>query len=526
MSRRGWLAIMASSAALGGSATAAAADWNTYRFDVTGSGNPGEALTEGQAQGFHQVWTASAPPLSNPVTAGGVLYVIDNVDVVLDALDASSGQAIWSRNVAANVTVACASKSVSLGPVGAAGVVGTNVVLPGGDGVVYALDRNSGAVVWQTQVADPASKDEFLWSSTFSATGRLYFGVATLLEDQCGEAPGHLVALDGSSGAIVATWSGAVVWSTPTYDAETHKLFVSTGSGLPGATLSQSIVAIDPATLATLDSFTVPGAFALDYDFGGSPTLFDLPGGSRLVAAINKNGTVYALNRDDLAAGPVWTYVVATPGANPDSGQGSVVSPAYASGTLFVGGGATPDGHPGSVAALDPATGNQKWVYHPNGYVLPALTATGDVLFAGVTDPTTSVGALIVLSQATGALLYTQSTSTPVWGEPTYSNGMLFFGDELGKLYALAPGPAASGSSGGTGGSTGGSTDGGSGITPPSQGASSVDAGVVPPGGKAGGCSSAGGATAPLLPLVLVVLALRSRGSPLHRGRSRRTVHA
>ena len=106
--------------------------------------------------------------------------------------------------------------------------------------------------------------------------------------------------------------------------------------------------------METLDSFApVPGDnFSADMDFGSSPTLYDAPDGRHFIAATDKNGWVYALDRDNLAKGVVWQYQISGPGASPDLGESSIVSAPYADGTLFVGGGRTADGKfPGAVAA-------------------------------------------------------------------------------------------------------------------------------------------------------------------------------
>jgi outer membrane protein assembly factor BamB len=86
---------------------------------------------------------------------------------------------------------------------------------------------------------------------------------------------------------------------------------------------------------------------------------------------------------------------------SPDLGESSIVSSPYANGTLFVAGAKTADGlHRGAIAALDAFTGLQKWIFYPEGFVLPAMTVTGQVLFAPVSDAVTGRGKLYVLDQA------------------------------------------------------------------------------------------------------------------------------
>ena len=88
--------------------------------------------------------------------------------------------------------------------------------------------------------------------------------------------------------------------------------------------------------------------------------------------------------------------MISGPGASPDFGESTIVSGAVANGSVFVAGGATTDGFPGAIAALDPATGVPRWLMHPDGFVLPALTAVGEVLLAGVSHNADSTGKLYV----------------------------------------------------------------------------------------------------------------------------------
>jgi outer membrane protein assembly factor BamB len=192
--------------------------------------------------------------------------------------------------------------------------------------------------------------------------------------------------------------------------------------------------------MQTLDSFQpVPTPFSVDYEFGASPALFDVPDGRRLIAAANKNGYVYTLNRNALAAGVVWRYQISGPGTSPDLGESSIASAAYARGRLFVAGGRTTDGYPGAIAALDPATGSQLWKMHPDGFVLPALAAVGEVVIAGVSHSADNTGRLYVLAQSTGEVLYTYPTPARLFAQLTWANGMLYLVDDGGTLLAFRP---------------------------------------------------------------------------------------
>ena len=423
-------------------------EWPLYRHDVAGSANSGEGLTAAQARGLTLAWETTFPGGSdaNPIVSGGILYLVGG-DSVLAAFNARTGQRLWQQPIGASVLSSCVP--FSNGPVGAAAVVGNLVYAPGGNGTVYAFDKSTGAPIWSTAIADTA-KNEYLWSSIFPLEGRLYLGVATLFEPKCGPVPGKVVSLDGATGTVLGTlWAdanhgpGGGVWTQPAWDARTRRLFLTTGTVAdkifpPNQPLAQAFVAVDPLTLQTLDSYQpVPANYIEEFDFGASPSLVDTADGRHLIIAANKNGIVYAADRDRLAAGILWTMRISGPGASPDIGESTIVSGAVANGLFFVGGGMTADGYPGAIAAVDPATGFAKWLVHPDGFVLPGLAAVGEVVIAGVSHAADSTGKLYVLEQQTGALLFSSAFPGRLFAEPTWAEGMLFVVDDRGTVRAF-----------------------------------------------------------------------------------------
>jgi outer membrane protein assembly factor BamB len=464
-------------------------DWAVFRHDLFGTGASPESLSTSQAAQLAVKWSnPSAVPIGNPILVNGSAY-ITTVTGRLMALDSATGAIRWQHNNAISGPFTCAGQTMKQnwqGPVGAPAVVGSHVYFPGADGAVYSYDAATGAQEWKTVIANPVSGNEFLWSSAFPLNGKLYIGVGTAFEPYCGEAAGRLVVLDQASGTVLGTWwvdanhgSGGGLWLHPAYDPATRRLFVTTGTIAKGLTgpqqpLSQAIVAIDPDTLQTLDWYQATATnFYADLDFGTGPTLYDLPDGTRMAVATNKNGNVYGYRRDNLKAGPVWSYTISGPGASPDLGESSIAPPAYANGLVFVGGGKTVDGYPGAIAALDGATGVARWMIHPDGFVLPGLTAVGNVVAVGLSALNPNRGALLVLDQQTGAVVYRKNTADRVFAEPTFANGVFYFGDLTAALYALqAPAvvttstssSSTTGSTTGSGSTTGTSTSGSSGI--------------------------------------------------------------
>ncbi len=440
-----------------GQALSATNEWPFYRYDYPGDSFVKVPLTSTQAQGFSPAWTfaeTGSVDDTNGVVVGGVLYQV-YYNNRLRAVDVATGTLKWTAAMNAPTGTPC-DPNFKGGAEGAAAVDNGTVFVPGGDGQVYAFRASDGTKLWSTPVADN-SANEFLWSSAFPLNGSLYQGVATFGgEETCGSAPGRLVQLSESTGQTTGTWwsdaqhrGGGTIWTQPAYDAATGRLFVVTGN--PGLNIaatdepySQAVVAIDPNTMQAVDSYQVLTTdAATDYDFGASPALVDTASGQHLIVAMNKNGYAYALDRNHLANGLVWSHPVCLAGSSPETGNGSIVSPAAANGHVFVGGGATADGFSGIVEALDPATGAAQWTFHPDGFILAALTAVGDVLVAPATNG--SQGHVYVLNQSDGSVLF-HYDGNDFASQPTFAEGKLFAADTIGNIHAFTPGAGATNS--------------------------------------------------------------------------------
>src|SRR5262249_4204996 len=155
---------------------------------------------------------------------------------------------------------------------------------------------------------------------------------------------------------------GGGVWGAITGDAAARTLYFATGTpgNCPASLGGPSLIefrASDPS---------FPGLWAGplggqddDPDLGATPPPFPrCIGGQQvpLVGMINKNGVFYALKRDAITAGPVWSTRIALGGANPLIGRGDQASAAYDGTTLYVGGDNT-SSCSGTLNALNPSTG-------------------------------------------------------------------------------------------------------------------------------------------------------------------------
>jgi polyvinyl alcohol dehydrogenase (cytochrome) len=359
-----------------------------------------------------------------------------------------TGTDVWKTNLGTNTDADCLPQESGVsGTATAANTAsGPVVYVPGGDGNFYALNAQTGAVVWKTNLSTAAAAPPalYLWASPVLFNGSVYEGVASF--GDCPLIQGSVVQMDASTGAIqhVANMVpngciGGGIWTSPAVDPSDGSIYVTTGTpnpcGSPGA-MAPSIVKLRASDLTVLSSWTVPVNLqtAGDADFGGTPTLFTatINGVPRvLVGAINKDGLFFAWDRTNLAAGPVWQSTVADPSGSPRS----IVSAAWDGKYVYAGGGsATINGTScyGNISALDPATGAFIW------------RSCADFMTAGITEvPGLLVegegagGKVVFLNTANGATVSTYNAPGMVQGEVTIRNGILYVPLANGNLVAV-----------------------------------------------------------------------------------------
>ncbi len=188
-----------------------------------------------------------------------------------------------------------------------------------------------------------------------------------------------------------------------------------------------------------------------DSDFGGSPTLFSavLPGTTTPTAldgACNKNGIYYALRQDDLAAGPVWSLRVGLP-TNSETDNAECIAPAAWDGSrLYVAGPNTTIqgvGAPGSIRAVNPATGAVRW-----GAALPAPVDGAPALDGAGVLAVPSYGfspepnAVTLVQASNGRVLGTVAEgNSPEFAQPLFAGDDLLLGTNSAGLFDYrAPG--------------------------------------------------------------------------------------
>jgi hypothetical protein len=423
-------------------------DWPTFLHDTARSGGSGETILN----------TANAPLLkkrfsyltggliaSSAAIVAGVAYV-GSWDGYEYAIDARLGTLKWRTFLGQTVDPACHPPTIGI--TSGAAVLNNVVYVGGGDAYWYALDSATGAVLWKVFTGDNSQAGaHYNWSSPLLANGNAYIGIAS----NC-DAPlvqGQLMQVNLATHQVVNTVSfvpdgqvGGGVWTSPTLDPATNSVFVSTGTlNLQTQTMSEAIVQVDVNTLAIRSVWQLPRDQAgLDTDWGTTPTLMTDRNGRLLLAAANKNGVLYAFDRTNLAAGPVWQRTIAIGGDCPPCGDGSISSGNFANGTLYYAGGNTSIngvGYQGAVRAIDPATGALLWEHGTDKAVIPAI-AYDNGLVIDAEGPV-----LEVLDAATGHSLYDFSTGgIPIFSAPSVSGGIIYFGGGDGNLYAINIGAA------------------------------------------------------------------------------------
>lgn len=301
-------------------------DWLMIRRDYKATSySPLSQITAQNVNELRLVWSwAMQEGASNgnqpaPIVHNGVLYV-NNAGMVLQALDAKTGELIWENRYGSNPT-APAMRGIA--------IYDDKIFVATGEAHLMAFDARNGKVVWDTTIGDRSKGDYASTSGPIAVNGRLIQGLgrdscATYREEKCfisaydaktGKEVWRFrtVALEGEPGGD--TWgglpnifrAGVESWITGSYDPDLNLTYwgtaqakpwmrVSRGSG-NGATLySNSTLALnaDTGKLAWYHSY-VPGE-TLDLDEVFERVLVD-DQGQNYVFSAGKTGILWKLDR-------------------------------------------------------------------------------------------------------------------------------------------------------------------------------------------------------------------------------------
>ena len=434
-----------------------AGDWPTYLHDTSRSASsPDETtLSTSNAGQLVEHWSYATGGMiaAPPTVVGGTVYV-GSWDGYEYALNATTGALEWRTFL--GTTGAYPNCNPPSAGVTSGAAVQNGVVYVGGSDYkggtntyFYALNASNGNILWTVNTGDgSATGGHYDWASPLIIGNFAYVGIASF--GDCPLVQGQLLKVDLTQHTVVASANlvptgelGGGVWTSPTYDAATNTIYVTTGTKFAtDQTMSQAVVALSATDLTIESAWQIPEDQALgDADFGTTPLLATDSSGNRVIVADNKNGYMYAFSQPgsatsaiNLAAGPAWEERLDPGGSNPSSGDGTVSSAAFANGTIYQATGnavVNGSGYGGSVNAINPANGAIEW-QHPTAYpIIPAI-ATANGLIVDAEGPTVEV-----LNAGTGARLYSYTTGAPLYGPPSVANGQIFIGGTDHNVYAF-----------------------------------------------------------------------------------------
>jgi outer membrane protein assembly factor BamB len=164
-----------------------------------------------------------------------------------------------------------------------------------------------------------------------------------------------------------------------------------------------------------------------------------------MVGACNKNGTYYALQASNLAAGPVWSDNI----GNPDTqGPGQCDAAAVFDGrrVYLASNGTTIDGtaYDGSVREVNPANGAIIWQTGLSGPIIGSPTMDGaGVIAAGSFGSTTNQNGVFLINACTGKLLNTiDYAQASIFAQPVFADNYLLVASTAKGLKAYTAPPS------------------------------------------------------------------------------------
>jgi polyvinyl alcohol dehydrogenase (cytochrome) len=417
------------------------------------------------------VFTTGSDVSATPTVAQNTVYFPDWAGNLF-AVRANNGRLLWSRKISdytglpgsiSRVSPAIFKDQLIIGDhTGVSWLSAASGVQAGAH--VIAIDRNTGALRWITQVdAHPAA---IITASPVFNGNVVYVGVSSQEEGLAANAAypcctfrGSMVALDVFTGKILwktftvpdnggqkNQYSGNAIWSPPAIDPRRGSLYIGVGNNytVPDAVLQcqqdaiargnqnanceapddffDTVLALDLTTgaikwshrLFGFDAWTVaclslppgvncPSPHGPDFDFPGSgPNLLHLRNDASgdRVGIGQKSGAYWALNPDNGAI--VWATIVG------------------------------PGGTTGGIQWGTATDGTRIYVAITNSLHLTYTLANG--------GPTITWGSWAALDPRTGKILWQVPDPTPDTVDPgavSVANGILYAGSYSGAMYAL-----------------------------------------------------------------------------------------
>ncbi len=419
-------------------------------------------------------WVYQAPDRgrfeTSPLVVDGVMYLTEPPTRVT-ALDLRTGRKLWSWQR----TQARSAKMIGFGPTNRGVAILDNTVYVGTlDCYLVALDARSGAVRWETKVAEN-TLGYSLTAAPLAIDGRIIVGISG------GEAGirGFLDAYDAKTGKLAwrtytipapgepgaETWTGdrwkmggAPTWVTGSYDPQLKLLYWGTGNPgpdwngdvRPGDNLySCSLLAIDPATGRIKWHFQYTPHDTHDWDACQIPVLLDarIQGRDRKVVVMaNRNAFYYVLDRETgefLLGTPyakqTWAKgldakgrPIVLPNTDP-SLEGTLVWPALNGATNWY----SPSYNPLTGQLYVAVRERSSYYYKGEVEFKPGTFYAGGGERA-VDGDEKAWGAIRAIQAATGKIDWEFRLQTPPWsGTLATAGGLVFSGTDEGNFFAL-----------------------------------------------------------------------------------------
>ena len=446
--------------------------WLTYSGDYSGRRHsPLTQITPENIDQLRPIWTFQTGTTTRgrgfettPLVDDGVLYVTGSNNYAW-AIDARSGRAFWSyrRNLPDDLTYG-ASAPVNRG----FGMLGNTLFMVTLDAHLLAMDRRSGDIIWDTQLAD--------YRVGYAATlaplvidGKVIVGISggeyatrgfiDAYAPATGERLWRFNTIPGPGESGSETWpddpevlarGGGGAWMTGSFDPELNLIYWGVGNPnpdyfgdlRPGDNLySNSIVALDADRGDLRWHYQFTPHDINDWDSNHMPVLADAEWQGKprkLVMLANRNGFFYVLDRinGELLLGKPFTGTTWAREIGPDGrpiilndgSQGCLPDP-WGS-TNFMPPSYNPDLELFYVTARETCA-----TYVPEE---PAYTP-GQASFGGVVfiEPD-GTGALRALDIHTGDLRWEFTYPSPTFGGVmTTASGLVFAGDHEGNFMAF-----------------------------------------------------------------------------------------
>ena len=157
---------------------AAAGDWTAYvnNQQRTGFNNAESTISTSNVSNLAVKWSQyTAKGISDqPIEVGGVVYW-GSWDGYFHAFTTSGGH-VWDTQIGTTTDASCDPTETGVASTAAFGMSGSTpaIFVAGGNAHFYALNANTGAILWSTMLG--SSPSHFIWSSPLVANGSVYIG--------------------------------------------------------------------------------------------------------------------------------------------------------------------------------------------------------------------------------------------------------------------------------------------------------------------------------------------------------------